>query len=189
MASIPKETLLADLRTRIQDHVARVETHFAELDDEHLHWKPAPKEWSVLECFDHLALTFEYYRPKVTRALENPAPVAAGLDQYSPSRWGRFYMYFALNPRFSFPTADAITPASAAAIDRSVFGRYLESQAELLQRLDQVGAVDLSRTRVPIERGISFNLGDIFKILVYHDEVHFLQAQRVVEQLAAANST
>lgn len=175
----PREPFLADLRARIGQHVEQVETVFAELDDAPLAWKPAPKEWSILQCFEHLVLTFDYYRPKLARAFAAPALAADGQDSYVSSAWGRFYMYFALNPRYSFPTAEAITPGKEMP-DRAVFAAYLEREVELLRLIDRLDGIDLTNTRIPIEKGVQFNLGDVLKILVYHDEVHFLQAQRVL---------
>lgn len=177
---------LSDLLARIQEHSSRVSETFAELDDAELAWRPAPKEWSVLECFEHLTLTFDYYRPRLAAALAAPVRTPPDGGPYAPSGWGRFYMFFSLNPRYSFPTAGAITPTST--VDRAVFAAYLERQAELVELIRGLGDVDLTRTRIPIEKGIHFNLGDVLKILVYHDEVHFLQAQRVTEALAQAGA-
>jgi hypothetical protein len=176
-----RAAFLADLLEHIQEHSSRVAATFAELDDAELAQRPAPREWSVLECFEHLVLTFDYYRPKLAAALAAPARTPPDGGPYAPSNWGRIYMYFALNPRYSFPTAGAITPTSAA--DRSIFAAYLARQAELVEIIQGLDGVDLTRTRIPIEKGVQFNLGDVLKILVYHDEVHFLQAQRVLDAL------
>lgn len=179
--STDRATFLTDLLARIQEHSSRVTGIFAELDDAELAWRPAPKEWSVLECFEHLTLTFDYYRPKLATALAAPVRTPPNGGPYSPSRWGRFYMYFALNPRYSFPTAGVITPTSAA--DRNVFAAYLARQAELVEIIEGLEGLDLTRTRIPIEKGVQFNLGDVLRILVYHDEVHFYQAQRVLDAM------
>lgn len=177
---------LNDLVTRIREHSERVATTFAELNDAELAWRPSATEWSVLHCFEHLALTFDYYRPKLTTALATPVRTPPYGGPYAPSPWGRVYMYFALNPRYSFPTAKAITPTSQA--DRSIFPAYLARQAELLGIIQELGDVDLVRTHIPIERGVRFNLGDVLRILVYHDEVHFLQAQGVLAAMSSARS-
>jgi hypothetical protein len=181
MPPTDRTAFLNDLLARIQEHSSRVAATFSELDEAELAWRPAPREWSVLECFEHLVLTFDYYRPRLAAALAAPVRTPPDGGPYSPSGWGRFYMYFALNPRYSFPTAGAITPTSTA--DRSVFAAYLARQAELVEMIKGLDGIDLTRTRIPIEKGVQFNLGDVLKILVYHDEVHFLQAQRVLAAL------
>lgn len=179
---IVKTDFLADLRTRIHQHVTVVQDRFQELDGEQLNQPPAPKAWSVLQCFEHLNLTHDYYCPKIDRALVNPV-AKTGKDLYGPSFWGRIYMHFAFNPQNSFPSPTAVTPASASTLQRAVLDEYLRRQRELLDRLAGVDAVDLRRTPIPIAGVVRFNLGDCFKVLVYHDELHIGQAERVLTAL------
>ena len=181
---LSRDDFYADLRARIAEHAGQVTTVFAELDDARLAWRPNPREWSILHCFDHLNLTFDYYRPKLVNALARPVPVG-GRDVYQASGWGGFYMFFSLNPRFSFPTAAQITPDPTP--ERSAFVAYLARQEELLRFLADARRADLSQTPIPVEKGIRFNLGDVFRFLVYHDEVHFMQARRVLAVQSAAS--
>lgn len=187
----PKALLLADLRSRIQAHQHTVMDSFRPLDEAILTQIPAWGEWSILQCFDHLNQTHAYYNAKIGPALETPVQARShndtdrdtdrNADRYAPSFWGRIYMFFAFNPRFSFPAAAEIAPAAAPPAD--TFSRYLHNQTALLRVLDAVADVDLSRTRIPIKRGVSFNLGDCLKILVYHDALHIDQATRVREKV------
>ena len=57
---------------------------------------------------------------------------------------------------------------------------YLAKQDGLLEILEQVDQIDLTRTPVPLEKGIKFNLGDCLKVLVYHDDLHIKQAKGVL---------
>lgn len=175
---ISKATLLADLQERMRRHVLLVTTRFASLAIPELNRQPAPGEWSVLQCFDHLNLTHDYYYARMAPALAHAAPAAAS-DDYRPSFWARIYMHFAFNPRYSFPTAPEITPG--ATLQRTVLADYLANQGRLQQLFTTVAPLDLRRTPVSIERGVSFNLGDCLKILVYHDGLHVAQAARVIE--------
>jgi hypothetical protein len=178
---LPKSAFLTDLKTRIEQHCETVVTVFQPLEDQQLNWRPDRKEWNISQCFDHLNLTHEYYTPRIKSALDKPSPVSPAKDSYKPSFWGRIYMYFALNPRYSFPTAEAITPETAAS--REVLAVYLTKQTSLLEILGQVDHVDLSQTPIPIEKGVKFNLGDCLKVLVYHDALHIGQAQGVLAAL------
>ncbi len=182
MATIlTKPAFLADLRVHIHHHVTSVQNRFQELDDALLNQQPTPAQWSVLQCFDHLNLTHNYYRRKIGRALIRPT-ATAGEDLYGPSFWGRIYMHFAFNPQKSFPTPPQVIPSSSA-LGRNVFEDYLTKQSELLELLAQVDAVDLRRTPIPIVGIVRFNLGDCFKVLVYHDGLHVGQAERVLTAL------
>lgn len=177
-----KRDFLADLRQRIQQNVTDVQSVYLELDDARLARSPRPGEWSVLQCFDHLNLTHHYYAPKIAGGLAQNRPANAGDDAYSPSFWGRIYMHFSFNPKYSFPTAPAITPAGAD-LSRDVLHRYLGKQRELLSTLDAVETLDLTATPIPIEKFVRFNLGDCLKILVYHDRLHIGQAERVLQAI------
>lgn len=176
--SIAKRELFADLRQRIEQQRILVTGIFQPLPGQIIHWKPKPTEWNIGQCFDHLNLTHAYYRPKLDRALLNPQLANSVTDHYRASFWGRIYMVFAFNPRFSFPTAESITPQPR--VPENVLTDYLAKQEALVNLLDQLHTIDLCQTRVPIEKGVHFNLGDCLKILVYHDALHIDQAQRVL---------
>lgn len=188
----PKLDFLAELRDRIHEHADQVTSVFLELDDAQLAWRPRTGEWNVLQCFDHLNLTHDYYAPKVTGGLAQRLPANPTADSYAPSFWGRIYMYFAFNSKYSFPTAPAITPADDSldrnVLHRDVLHRYLAKQEELLETLDAAAAIDLRATTVPIEKFVRFNLGDCLKILVYHDRLHVGQAERVLQALQESSA-
>ncbi len=195
---ITKNEFFADLRSRIEEHVAGVDRHvFHPLSDEQLNWQPDPKEWSILQCFDHLNLTHEYYRPKIELALQKPVLAKPDEDVYKPSFFGRIYMHFAFNPKYSFAAQGEMVPETArlelgstelgrsveTAVSRQVLEIYLTKQTELLLALDQCAEIDLRHTPIPISPGVKFNLGDAFKVLVYHDELHFGQARNILEEI------
>ena len=171
---VTKFDFLNDLETHIQRHNKVVAEVFQPLDSDQLNWRYVRKEWNIAQCFDHLNLTHEYYAPKIEASLAISKPADSQQDLYKPSFWGRIYMYFAFNPKFSFPTAEEITPQSES--DLLVLDIYLEMQEALVEILNQVEKIDLRRTPVPLEKGINFNLGDCLKVLVHHDDLHIEQA-------------
>ncbi len=181
MAAISKQNFFVDLHQRIEAHGEAVTAVFHPLSHAQLNWRPAPNEWNILQCFEHLNLTHDYYAAKIEEVLPTATPHTIGSDPYKPSFWGRIYMYFAFNPRYSFPTADEITPNATLA--RTVLDVYLHKQEILRQLLAQAVDIDLVETGVNIEKGIRFNLGDCLKIMVYHDELHIGQAGRVLDAL------
>lgn len=177
---ILKHAFLADLRQHIAAHCEMVVNTFCPLDTQQLSWQPTTKgkaEWSILQCFDHLNLTHDYYRAKLAGPLTTAPQAQAGQDHYQPSFWGGIYMHFSLNPKYSFPSPEPITPTAQP--DRQVLAAYLARQEQLRERCETVGPLDLVKTMVPIEKFVKFNLGDCLKILVYHDALHINQAQRV----------
>jgi hypothetical protein len=176
--AVSKLAFFEDLSTHIDQHVETVQASFLELDLEQLNQPPQAREWSILQCFDHLNLTHDYYRAKIAPALANPVSATVP-DLYTPSFWGRIYMHFAFNPRYSFPSPDPVKPDATSALSRDVLTRYLTRQEELLGLLRDAEQIDLRRTTLHVEKIVNFNLGDCFKILVYHDRLHMGQAERV----------
>ena len=162
---LTKGVFFSDLNDRVQQHCGVVATLFQPLDDAALAWRPTPAEWSILQCFDHLSLTHDYYRPKIDRALQRPAPADQAADTYRPSFWGRIYMHFAFNPHYSFPTAEVITPKSGDPSSAALTA-YLVRQDALLDLLERVAAGDLRPTPVPLDRGVRVNQGDSLNIQV-----------------------
>jgi hypothetical protein len=179
---LSKSEFFGDLHTRIHRHVETVQASFLELDLDQLNQPPQAGEWSILQCFDHLNLTHDYYRAKMAPSLANPVPASVP-DLYSPSFWGRIYMHFAFNPRYSFPSPAFVRPEATSALSRDVLTNYLTRQEELLQLLAEAGQIDLRRTTLHVEKIVNFNLGDCFKVLVYHDGLHMGQAERVLQAL------
>lgn len=179
--NITKADFLHDLRTRIARHCEQVQNTFAQLDPQQLVQQPAPTEWSVVQCFDHLNRTHNYYLPRVNAALTDAVPAPPQRDIYRASFWARIYMAFAFNPRVSFPSPAGTAPGEK--LDAAVLVIYLRKQDALLQALGRAQSADLLQTRIPIERGVRFNLGDCLKIVVYHDDLHFGQASRMLPQL------
>lgn len=178
-APLTKSAFFADLVAHIQAHSTQTQTDFVPLSLTQLQWSPAPKEWSILQCFDHLNQTHDYYMAKIQTALASQPPRAqTGQDIYRPSFWARIYMFFALNPRFTFPAPAATVPQAQP--DARVLDIYLGKQQQLLSLLEEVEEIDLTRTILPIEKNVRFNLGDCLKILVYHDALHLRQAENII---------
>ena len=167
----------------IHAHQADVTGVFQPLDDPTLTQRPSPQAWSILLCFDHLNQTHAYYNAKLARAVAAPAQVSdpnkvSDTDSYRTSFWGNIYMFFALNPRWSFPVAEELAPSEAPT--RHALDEYVNNQQALLALLKRLDTVDLTRTRIPIARNVNFNVGDCLKILVYHDALHIRQAHDVL---------
>jgi len=186
MKPLAKYHFFTQLRTEIQQHIISVKHLFQPLTLDHRAWRPTQRVWSIEQCFEHLNLTHDYYRPKIDQTLAHAEHLLPASDTYTPSCWARIYMYFAFNPRYSFPTAAALTPP--VVVNEAVLTQYLVRQTALFDILDQATPIDLCTTPVRIKPGIRFNLGDCLKILVYHDALHIGQARGILTQLQSAGN-
>ena len=178
------EAFLADLTARIHDQCEQVETLFLPLSERQLNWQPSPKEWSILQCVDHLNKTNRFYMGRIKRALQAARPTSGGPDDYKPSFWAGVYIRFAFNPRLSFPSPRQSVPESTLNLD--TLTDYLAFQDNLLSLMKGVRNVSLTMTRTPLFKGITYNLGDYLKVLIYHDGLHMGQARRVLTTMMSA---
>ncbi len=184
MANVTQRALLAGLQEEAGKQVALVRNEFAPLRTDDLLWHPSAKDWNILQCFDHLNETHSYYARRIQAAERQSLPVTGADAPYNPSFWGRIYMNFAFNPRFSFPARGEIAPGTD--LSPAVLEAWLAHQATLTTWLQDGVQTDLSATRIRIEGRVAFNLGDVLSILIRHNNLHIGQAQRVLAQLRGA---
>lgn len=176
--AISKEAYLADLQARNRRNREVVERTFVPLDREERGWQPAPNEWSVDQCFQHLVIAFEWLSPNFIPALDRPEPPDAD-GIYRPSLLSRIFHDRQFDPKSKFKTLKANNP-TAAHIPGSLT-QWLAQQERLTAIIDKAAGADLQTKCWVIKYvPIRYNLGDYLNYYVSHDELHIDQAQRVL---------
>lgn len=178
LSSMPKQAYLADLQARNRRNRETVQRVFLPLDEAELSWQPAPGEWSVGQCLQHLVLAFEMYVHNVMDALDKPQPANAG-GIFRPSWWARRTLEWQFNPDTKLSTLKRTNPPAPLGPD--ALERWLAQQERLSGMIDQAAQADLQTMCwffkwLPIR----YNLGDYLNFFVSHDELHIDQAQRVL---------
>ncbi len=178
---IPAETHLSEVGRRARENGAWVKALTEGLDDEALLWQPEPRRWGVAECLEHLVATGSAYHPRIREAIENGAPCEAD-PAYRPRLWARLFIHSA-GPRGRLPLR-APRPFRPPEARPDVAERFMSQQDELLSFVDAARGVDLQRARVPspVSRFLVLTLGEVFEVIVAHQERHLAQAQAVVER-------
>lgn len=175
---------LADLRS------ASVEARalFDELSDEQLAWKPAPKIWSVAECFAHLVASAELYHPRIAEALDRVRDKEQGESEKGEqepfkARWlqRRFIAFVGPQSRSKLKAPKKFVPAVADVDVARVASDFFARQEELGELIRKADGCDLNRGKIvsPILRLLNFTLGEAFWMLTAHAQRHLLQAQRL----------
>lgn len=173
--------LIDDLKNRTEEIIREVRK-FEPLNEAQLNWKAHPQSWSILECLEHLNLYGDYYLPELQRRITK----ASKTSRPTTFKSGLIGNYFALMmlPREgkvkkmkTFKDKDPINSNLTA----QVITRFLQQQETLLQLLEQARSVDLNKvkTSISISRLLKLKLGDTFRVVVYHNQRHLLQAQNV----------
>jgi DinB superfamily len=173
-------TVLAEA-SLIADETKRA---FGRLSAEQVKWTPGKGEWSIGQCFDHLIIS---NRPYVWIFEE----ILAGRRRQRlwermpllPSLFGTLLINTLrpdsgrrakARPAF-YPSSSHIAPA--------IIATFLEQQERLLRLMEASRELDLDGIVItsPVLRFVTYSLMDACRIIVVHEQNHFVQATRVME--------
>lgn len=178
---IKAETLIADLAKRTRENLQAAEA-LKQLQARKLNWKRSPESWSALECLEHLNLYGDYYIPEITHRMEQA-------KHRKPDTWfksgliGNFFAEGMLpkeNTR-KMKTFKDKNPAGSK-LEASTIDRFIAQQEQLLQLLEGAQQVSLTKTKtsISITSLLKLRLGDTFRVVIYHNQRHIVQAQKAV---------
>lgn len=177
--------LINDLQKRTLEIVAEL-NKFKTLSQDELNHRNTPSSWSILECLEHLNLYGDFYLPEIDQRLSVVGP--SDKDQFTSSWLGNYFAVSMLpgkngklNKMKTFKSMNPIHKQLTA----SVIDRFAEQQDQLLQLLERAKTADLSKvkTSISISKWIKLRLGDTFRVVVYHNQRHIVQAMNVVKAL------
>lgn len=182
--AIESERLLNDLIGRTQININQAE-EFHSLSNEKLNWRLEKNSWSILECLEHLNLYGDFYIPEIRMRIEN-SKTHSNINFKS----GILGYYFAnsmlpkekLNTMKTFPDKNPL----GSTLDKTVISRFISQQEQILNLLNKSREVDLNKikTAISISNLIKLKLGDTFKVLIYHNDRHIVQAQKTLAKQA-----
>jgi len=146
-----------------------------------LNQKPTPESWSILECLEHLNRYGDFYIPEIKLRLQ----AAPKTDDALVFKSGLLGNYFAVSmlPKEQLNkmnTFKSMNPAGSE-LDEQVIEEFISQQKQLLDLLDKSRKVDLRKTKtaISISKWIKLRLGDTFRVLVYHNQRHMVQVEKV----------
>jgi hypothetical protein len=172
-----KQEFLNGLRARNDKVRQLVQTDFLPLSQAARSSQPAPNEWCVDQCFQHLVLAFEMFLPQAVKKLEK-GKGAESDGVFIPSWLASRNFYRQLySPSMKVKTRPAVMPSEYYYPD--VFDQFLTQKEHLSAMLDDAVNADL-RTRCYFFYVFPVNLGDYLEQFVMHDELHIDQAQRAL---------
>jgi hypothetical protein len=186
MKSIDQQTLLSQLETRIEAHLALARNEFLPADVSTLLRPSDTGGWSIAQCLEHLNAYGRYYLPAIQNRL--PKPGNSKTAKVFRSSWFGAYFTRMMEPTTGTRKIKAmkayIPPVQLDA--HAVVRDFITQQETLLALLRQSSQCDLNRIRIPISiaQFIRLKLGDVFQFLIAHNERHLQQAKRVGKELA-----
>ena len=153
------------------------------LPNELLNYRLREDSWSILECFEHMNLYGDFYIPEIKIGLDNSTKVSTRFFKS-----GMLGNYFAksmlpkekLNKMKTFNDKNPL----GSNLDVSTINRFISQQEQILNLLENSKEKSLNKIKVPISiaKWIKLKLGDVFRIVIYHNIRHVLQANNVLKE-------
>ena len=177
--------LLQELTTLTNDNISVIE-NLQKLAFETLNFKPDADSWSVLECVEHLNKYGRFYIPEIRKRIKT--------STHQPSeifKSGLLGNYFAKSmlPKDKLNTMKTFKNMNPnhSKLDVSVLDDFLHQKEEMLQLLEDAKTVNLTKTKtaISISNLIKLRLGDTFRVVIYHNLRHIVQAKKVVDNSKA----
>ncbi|WP_029038862.1 DinB family protein [Salinimicrobium xinjiangense] len=150
-----------------------------------LNHRPAPDSWSPLECIEHLNYYGDYYVPEIEARIDSsPHPAE---ETFKSGFLGNYFAKSML-PKENLKkmkTLKASNPLGKK-LSKEVIDHFIKHQQKLLELLKKAKGVSLTRTKtgISISKYLKLRLGDTFRVVVYHNQRHLLQARRAMENVA-----
>tara|TARA_R110002111_G_scaffold259107_1_gene328828 strand:+ start:28 stop:561 length:534 start_codon:yes stop_codon:yes gene_type:complete len=174
------EKLIQDLIERTKENMNAAEK-LSTLSIDQLNWKVNQNSWSILECLEHLNLYGDFYIPEIKNRIKSSTTLSN--RNFKPGILGD---YFAkgmlpkekLNKMKTFKDKDPI----GSTLNKKVIERFITQQEQILTLLDQSRKIDLNKTKtaISISKWIKLKLGDTFRVVIYHNDRHIAQANKLI---------
>lgn len=178
---IATEQLLQDLIEQTRSHVNYV-ISLQELQEDKLNQRLHNDSWSVLECIQHLNLYGNYYLPELEKHMLASTAKAATTFK---SGWLGNYFAEEMLPKENMNTMKTFKSMNPihSQLNKQVLDVFIQQQQKMLHLLSLAQQKSLSSIRIPISinKWIRIKLGDTFRFVIYHNERHIRQAQRVLK--------
>ncbi len=174
------EVLINELIELTQKHMNDVQS-FKQLSTENLNLKPSAESWSILECIEHLNRYGDFYIPEIKKRIEDSKHNKS--DTFKSGILGNYFAKSMLPKEKlnKMKTFASMNPNNSS-LDRSVLDKFIHQQEVILELLTKARNTNLSRvkTSISISKWIKLRLGDTFRVVIYHNLRHIIQAKNLI---------
>ena len=186
MMKVKTEELIADLRERIEQNLKQAET-LQQIGLAELNWRPNKNSWSALECIEHLNLYGSFY----LKEIENKIDHESSPDKFFKSGILADYFAKSMLPKENIRKIKTFKDKNPLGLrlDKSSIDTFIDQQRAILNFLDKSRRTNLNKIKVPISitKWLKLNLGNTFRVVIYHNQRHLVQAFNILREKAADN--
>lgn len=177
-----KEKDLSDLILRANKVTDETLTIFGKLAPQQLNWKPDINQWSIAQCFEHLRTANEAYFPILKKVLNGEKKNTFWESMpLLPMFFGKMLIKSVAPESKSKLKAPKVFYPSNSNIEGDIIHRFVEQQNQMVKCIKATESLDLDKIIItsPVTNLITYSLMDAYRVIVNHEERHFLQAKRV----------
>ncbi len=192
MKRVPVDVLIKKMSMLTSGISHEVKDNFLGLSKDELNWKPNDKSWSIANVFDHLNAFYRYYIPVFNGKIANTrfnhptdffTSSPMGRASYRSVKLGKVF-----NVKRKLKSRKEYNPlVNDAILTEEPIKEYLKFQEEFMELIEKAKSVDLRKTKCPLSLRpvVKLNLGDALLFIAYHNERHFYQAKKLLDQVKA----
>lgn len=185
MKQYNSQQLLEELLTITKRLQIEVKEKFLSLNEGQLAWRPRPDAWSIADCLAHLNKYSRYYnktfRTKMDEMPETPSTTFTsshlGRTMYRTMKLGKKN-----NIRKKMRAPKGYNPIqNPEIIGSEPVAEFIRHSDGLIDVLNRAKESNLKKIKIPISisKIVKLRLGDALAFVVYHNERHVLQAEKV----------
>lgn len=188
MKRVPINTLLKKLTNITNGCTKQVTESLVTESAELLAKQPNERNWSALQCIEHLNAYYRYYIPVIRGRIANSRFVQP-TEFFTSSPLGRaVYRSTKLgkvkNVKRKLKSPKDYNPLVNAGLktDDSI-EEYLQHNNDFLALIQEAATIDMRKTKVPLSLRpvVKLNIGDALLFMVYHNERHIFQAKNALK--------
>ena len=172
-------TVLAEGRL-VADETKRL---FGHLSAEQINWKPSEDEWSIGQCFDHLIISNRSFMTIIEEIQQGRRRQRAWERvPLLPRLFGKLLIRTLRADAGRKVKAPRALHPSTSQIPAGIVASFVEQQDRLLHLMEGTAGLELERITItsPVARLITYSLMDAYRLIVVHEQNHFVQASRLL---------
>jgi hypothetical protein len=178
--TIDSEALIRDLIERTQKNINQAEKiNLLTLD--RLDFRDGDNSWSILECFEHLNLYGDFYIPEIETKINSSKKLPTA--NFKSGVLGN-YLAKSMLPKENMNKMKTFKDKNPIrrSLNKRTVERFILQQERILDLLDKSRSINLNKTKtaISISKLIKLKLGDTFRVIVYHNERHIVQANNIL---------
>jgi hypothetical protein len=157
---------------------------FGQLSNEQVNWKPSEGVWSIGQCFDHVIISNRPFFSIIEDIREGRRRGRAWERMpLLPRLFGRLLIRtLRVDSGWKVKARPAFYPSSSH-LAPGIIADFLAQQERLLRLVEATRGLDLDAITItsPVVPLITYSLMDAYRIIVVHEQNHFVQARQVIE--------